>query len=167
MRSGVKDYDIPTPGGTRIAKLLYVGHSGIQVLPTTEVRLDDDESGWRTSGTNAAVSAWYYLPDKKTIRLALTPDTTASKALKITAALKPTQTTENLADNLYDDHYEAISFGALKRLLSMKGKPWHDPDLASYYMAEFERAKVKEKAERLGDYTRESTLTVPPIDYYG
>jgi hypothetical protein len=127
--------------------------------------LDDTEAGWRTSESD--VASYYYMPDKKTIRLALTPTTTESKTLKVVACFKPTVDATVLANNLYDDHLEAISHGALARLYDMDGESWANPAGAAKKRVLFELAKKKEKAERLNDYTRESTLRIRGVDYYG
>ncbi len=165
VRDGVSDYDIDAPSSGRLVHVLYVSHSDIRVLPTTERTLDTEEDGWRTSESD--IASYYYMPDKKTIRIALTPTTTAAKALYIIATFKPTIDSSELANNLYDDHLEAISHGALMRLQGMDGESWANPAASENRKLLFKKAKQKEKAERLNDYNRESTLTVRPIDYYG
>ena len=164
-RDGVSDYTIPTPKCGRLCHVLYASHDGVEVAKTTERTLDDLEEGWRTS--EATVASWYYMPDKETIRLALTPDTTESQAIALTACFKPTVDATVLANNLYHDHLEAISHGALARLMEMEGESWANPASAVYKRGLFERAKRKEKAERLNDYTRQSTLLIRPVNYYG
>ncbi|MCG7931970.1 MAG: hypothetical protein N0E44_18210 [Candidatus Thiodiazotropha lotti] len=163
VRAGVSDYDIDAPKCGRLAHMLYVSHNGIEVAKATERTLDDTVEGWRTA--EAQVAANYFMPDKQTIRLALTPTLTASKTLKMVAAFKPTVDASVLANNLYDDHLEAITHGALARLYEMDGQPWANPQGAINKRALFETAKKKEKAERLNDYTRESTLTVRGTNY--
>jgi hypothetical protein len=163
VRAGVTDYDIDVPKCGRLANILYVSHNGIEVAKATERKLDDEVEGWRTA--ESQVAAYYYMPDKQTIRLALTPTLTASKTLKMVATFKPTVDATVLANNLYDDHLEAISHGALARLYDMDGKSWANPAGAEKKRILFDRAKKKEKAERLNDYTRESTLTVRGTNY--
>lgn len=154
------DYDLTVPSDARVVTVLYAGRDGVRMLPTSERRLDDEQDGWRNSTTTAAGSSWYYLPDRETIRIALTPDASATDALAVMCAFKPTQTATNLPDILFDDHLEAIGHGAKARLLAIPGKPWSNPQLAAYHEAKFEKAKKKEKAERLNDYTRQSTLSI-------
>jgi hypothetical protein len=163
VRAGVTDYDIDAPKCGRLSNLLYVSHHGVEVVKSTERMLDDTEEGWRTAETQ--VAAYYYMPDKRTIRLALTPSVTASKTLKMVATFKPTVDATVLVSNLYDDHLEAISHGALARLYGMDGESWANPSGAEKKRLLFERAKKKEKAERLNDYTRESTLVVGGTNY--
>lgn len=165
VRDGVTDYDIDAPSNGRLVHVLYVSHSDVRVLPTTERTLDTEEDGWRTS--EAKVASYYYMPDKETIRISLTPTTTATKALSIIASFKPTIDTKTFADNIYHDHLEAVSHGALMRLQGMEGESWANPAASENRRLLFRKAKRKEKAERLNDYTRESTLTVRPINYYG
>lgn len=165
VRAGTSDYDIDNPKCGRLAHIFYVSHDGIEVQKATERMLDDLEPGWRTA--EADVASYFYMPDKKTIRLALTPAKTESKILKIVAAFKPTVDATVLANNLYEDHLEAISHGTLARLYEMDGENWSNPESAIKKRLLFDRAMDKEKAERLNDYNRASTLTVRGHNYYG
>lgn len=165
VRDGVADYDIDAPANGRLVHVLYVAHSGVRVLPTTEMTLDTMEDGWRSS--EAETAAYYYMPDRSTIRLSLTPTTSESRALEITATFKPTVDALVLPNGLYDDHREAISHGALMRLFDMDGEKWANPAAAEKRRALFDISKRKEKAARLNDYTRQSTLTIRTVNYYG
>ena len=164
VRDGVSDYEIDAPPYGRLNHILYVSHSGVRIMPTSEQLLDDTESGWRTS--EAKVAQWYYSPDKETIRIALTPTETESRALSITATFKPKVDAIKLPNHLYDDHLEAISNGALMRLFEMSGEAWENAPGSALARALFDKAKMNEKAERLNDYNRTSSLTIRPINYY-
>jgi len=164
---GTAEYTMTPPADSRIATVLYASANGIRLLPTTERRLDDTEDGWRLSTTKAAQAQWYYLPDRTTIRIALTPSENITSGLGITVALKPTQDAKTLPDQLYEDNLEALRAGTLARLLSIPAKEWSNPDAGLYYRGEYERAKRKEKAERLNDYTRSSSLSIVPGGNYG
>ena len=164
VRDGVQDYEFCAPAQGRIVHVLYVSHSDVTVLPTTERTLDTMEDGWRTS--EAAVAEWYYLPDRETIRLALTPSETEAKALKITAAFKPIVDATKLDDVFYNDHLEAITHGALMRLYGQESEEWGDGNASNIRRELFKRAKRKEKAEQLNNHTRESTLTVRAHAYW-
>lgn len=165
--SGTSDYTMVPPADGRIATVLYASADGLRILPTTERRLDDTEDGWRLSTTKASQAQWYYLPDRTTIRIALTPSESITSGLGITVALKPTQDAKTLPDQLYEDNLEAIRAGTLARLFSAPGKEWSNPQAGVYYRNEYERAKRKEKAERLNDYTRMSSLSIVPGGNYG
>ena len=162
---GKTDYVVDTPKCGRLSHVLYVSHNGTRVLPTTERQADDTVDGWRTS--EADVASYYYLPDRKTIRLLLTPTTTDAKALKVVATFKPTVDATELDDDLYHDHLEALSHGALMRLFGMDGQAWANPAGEQKRMFMFKQAKDLEKSLRLNDYTRQSTLTIRPVNYYG
>lgn len=161
------EYAIDSSPDGRVVTVIYASHDGIQLEPATERQLDDNVEGWRAASNTSTQPEWYYLPDRETIRLALTPDKAVTDGLKVSVALKPKQDAESLPDILYDDYLEAIGCGAKARLLAMSGRPWADPQTAQYYKREFERLKHKHKAERLNDFTRESTYRVRPINYYG
>ncbi len=157
------EYTFAPPANSRVATVFYAAQDGIKIVPTTERVLDDTQASWRTQTSQQA--AWYYLPDRETIRLALTPELADTLTLRV--ALKPTQDTKTLPDFLFNDHLEAIRAGTLARMLLQPGKDWSDPQLGTHYRALYEAAKRKERAERWNDYTRESTLSIRPINYYG
>lgn len=164
VRDGVQDYEFDTPSQGRLSHILYVSHSDVRVVPTTERTLDTMEESWRTS--EAATAQWYYLPNRDTIRLALTPTETESRALQIIATWKPTVDATELDDVFYHDHLESISHGALMRLYDMETEEWGDFNAANKRRQLFEMAKRKEKAEQLNNHTRESTLTVRGHAYW-
>lgn len=160
---GTGEYELTVPANSRVVTIVYAGHDGAKLMPTTEVALDDDHDGWRTSKSSKA--AWYYLPDRTRIRIVLTPD--AAGTLEAAVALAPTQDAKVLPDMLYNEHLESIRKGTLARMLAVPGKAWSNPAMAAYYLNAFDRAKRKEKAERLNDYTRRSTLSITPVNYTG
>ncbi len=164
VRDGVDDYEFDTPSQGRLSHILYVSHSDVRVVPTTERTLDTMEDSWRTS--EAATAEWYYLLNRDTIRLALTPTTTAARALQIIATWKPIIDATELDNVFYNDHLEAISHGALMRLYGMETEEWGDANASSIRRQLFDLAKRKEKAEQLNNHTRESTLTVRSHAYW-
>lgn len=163
-REGVEDYEFTAPCQGRISKILYLSHSGTQVLPTTEATLDTFEDGWRDA--EAQVATWYYLPDREHIRLALKPSATESRAIRVWAAFKPIQDATQLADVFYEDHFESISHGALMRLYGNESEVWGSAGAADIRRVMFDKAKRKERAEQLNNHTRESKLTIRAHSYW-
>lgn len=168
VRAGQSTYDLDVPSTARVAHVMYVGHDGVRVGPINEHNLDTDSDleGWRDTDNQSDTAEGFYLPDRKTIRLVLTPATTVAGGLEVFCALKPRVDVTQLPDVLYDDHLEAIGNGAKARLLSMSKVPWADMTMAGVYSDLFDQAKRKERAERLNDYTRESDLTIRPPNYF-
>lgn len=167
VRAKVGTYDITIPSCALLVTVIYAEHDEVRLIPTSERTLDDTSDGWRLTTNAASNATYYYLPDKETIRISLPPSASASRALVLACAFKPTQDGEELPDALYNHHLEAIGFGALSRLMAIPNQPWSDPGSVKYYLDRFDAAKRKEKAERLNDYTRRSTLSVVPVNYYG
>lgn len=166
VNDGTNEYDLEVPSCGRVAAVLYVGHDDVRVVPGNERNLDDRLTGWRRSTAEADIAEYYYLPNRKTIRLALTPASDSSSGLDIFCAFKPIPAATQLPDNLYDDHLEAIGWGAKARLMLMSGAAWANPALAGIYSESFQSAIVKERAERFNDYTRESDLIIRPPSYW-
>lgn len=90
-------------------------------FPTLETRFGDD---WRNrSGT----PEYYYIPSLDVIRLVLTPDTSITGGLKISAVTYPSSTAVSFDDVLLEEHRDAIVNGAVGRLMIQAGKDWSNP----------------------------------------
>ena len=163
-RDGVAEYELDLPACALIESVVFAQHNGVEILPTTEQTLVDTGDTWRTQEATQVTN--YYLKDRNLLRVYPIPDTTTAKALDVVVALKPAQDATELPEILFNDHLEALGHGALQRLKAMPRKSWSAPEDVQYHMAQFERMKKDEKAERLNDYTRESTLRVRPASYW-
>ena len=167
--AGTNEYELTVPDFTRLVTVAYAGDDDLRIVPTTMMTLDTTQEAWRKTGTSnrASQAQWYYLPDRTKIRLYLTPFEAKTEGLKVIVVLKPTQDAKSVEDFLYEDHLEAIRHGTLARVLAIPAKEWSNAQMAAWHKAEFEKLKKKEKAERLNDYTRESTFSVLPYNYAG
>lgn len=91
---------------------------------------------WRT---DVGTPQYYTSPAEGiSIQLVDAPDTTATAALNMTVALKPTQDSTGVTSALFEQYVNEITHGALARLFAMSKKKWSDPGLATYYASMYE-----------------------------
>lgn len=145
------EYEYVLPAETRVVTLNYVPPGGGTSI----------DPAW------GCVATWLYVDDATKVRVSLLPETARTEGLIFRMAFKPTRDAQSIHKKIYEDNLEAIGHGAKARLLAMPNKAWSDPRAAAFHLAEFERAKKKEKAEVLNGYTRHSTLRITPRNYYG
>lgn len=167
--AGTNEYALTVPANTRVVSVAYAGDDNLRILPTTMMTLDSMPEPWRQTATNnrASQASWYYLPDRSTIRLVLTPFEAKTAGLSVIVSLKPTQDAKSVEDFLYEDHLEDIRHGALSKILRIPKKEWTDAREAEVNRLLFEKDKRRVKAERYNDFTRKSTLSVLPTNYTG
>ena len=115
--------------------------------PKGEPWLDKHIEKWRT---NMSSTAKYYTVDRKNnLRIVPVPDTKITNGLEVWAALKPTRTVSaatitdptSIEPFIFLDWFEAISDGAIYRLLSMTSQPWRDFSAAEFYFNRYTKAK--------------------------
>lgn len=143
---GVADYRLMIPKDTEIAGFLSVYHKGrprpLTLRSTRE--LDDQFPEWRT--TTGLPSSFVQF-NQNGLMLDRLPQKTERDVLSCTLALKPKSTTKEVADVLYADWKDGITYGAVKQLVIMPRKQWSAPELFDLYNNKFNievsRASVK------------------------
>lgn len=71
------------------------------------------------------------------VRLYPTPLDDAATGLSADCALRPSEASSGLPDDVAERLRQAIGRGAVARLLLLSGRPWSDPKLGAAYMAEY------------------------------
>jgi hypothetical protein len=116
--------------------------------PTTEDEMEADfGSAWMF--TTAEQPSKFYVPASEPTTLYLYPIPTlvSTMGLLVRAYCKPLQTATLLPDFLYNEHLNAITYGALAKLFGAKGMPWYD---------------LKEQAKWLDFYNNERDNAIVP-----
>lgn len=81
---------------------------------------------------------------------------------QLLVALKPTRSSLNCDDSLFERWAEKIGFGARARLHELPGQTFSDPNLALRYRALFNQAIGEAKIERNRGLTRAAMRVRPP-----
>lgn len=151
------EYTIVVPAGTEISDVLWVQYNDeFPVLsPASIAELDAlFPNGWREEEGEVD---YYYLTTAGKLRLALTPSTGVTGAIKSEVALKPTVTATTVDDFLYTDWRREIGCGARAILMAQSGKPWSDPQKAMKEQADYMESVGE------GSYTADRSGTRAPI----
>jgi len=137
LNVGVENVSVTIPAGTRIVCPLTMYCDGERLATTNEDILAMDYGDWRSLS-----AAPRFVMTNDTVAnglvVALPPNQTYTLTGRI--ALKPTRAATEIDDEMFELYGDALLDGVLQRLLMMKNTEWYDPNLASYYQNEFERA---------------------------
>jgi hypothetical protein len=99
---------------------------------------------------------WFHAPTPGVIELFWTPD--EIHTLSVKAILKPTKSSTNGPDFLYNDWLEVIAHGAKARLVMMSGREWFMPKMYTYYKKEFIKgwtdARIRDSKSNVQSSTR-------------
>ncbi len=120
------------PTGSVIHDVETVMFNGQKLTPKTTVDLDCIRPGWRTDTTQTGTPCYYTQIDHGTLKLVPAGAGTVYLCIR----LKPAQDATDLPDFL-DEYREAISWGALARLLTVPGQSYSNPSIAPYYDGKF------------------------------
>jgi len=133
--------------------------------PTTHADLTRDQPGWQ-SATGTQPTTFIYDESQQVIRVVPVPTAEVIDALTVRVALKPTRTSENADQYLYDSWLDAIAAGALARLLILPNKAWTNFELAEFYRKRFEKY-IGDGRARVMKGGGDLSLTVDPVSFGG
>lgn len=139
--SGIYEYDLETPSGTSIHKVLWVTHEGQDLEPMTSSLLEQRLPRWRQTDQNG-VPQYFVKQSSELVWLAPAPSTTSAASTIIRVVLKPAHSSSGCADDVMNDYRDAIINGALFRLLRIPNRDWTDFKHSQVYGALFQGAVV-------------------------
>ena len=79
-----------------------------------------------------------------------------SKEKEARVILKPHEDSTSCPDFLYNDHSEAIAYGAKAKLMSMSTMPWYNPQLAMLNIQLFNKDIAQEKIKLVKGYAQKT-----------
>lgn len=140
-----EEYELITPTDSTIADILVIKVNKEQLEPKTQDDLESIYSEWRDQNGKPR---YFFMRDKTSIVLVPIPD--AAYPVRLLVALKPTQTAQGVDSIIFEEHKEAIKFGALAYLMMMPNVTWTDQQSSVFYKQQFEEKtnKAKVKAEQ-------------------
>jgi len=156
------DYTL-TPTNGETVMCILVEHNDNPIYPVTDIWCNENlGNDWRNDDS-ATPTKYILSPDRKTITLINTPDTTLASGLVCYTKLKPEWTDITVEDMFFDDHLEAILLGAKEILFGKLEKSWGNEDLADKYRIRFERATGFAKAKFINAQRRSGTIGGRPF----
>jgi hypothetical protein len=138
--AGVIDYDLEPPTNNLVTKVMRVWFKGIELeamAPDNVLHAEIYNSLFVGANVNQSDPRFYLQKDARSLTIYPVPKATASNALTMRVAYKPTRSAQIIDDFLYEDYAETIAYGAKYRLLSMANKPWTNGPAAGAALAQF------------------------------
>lgn len=155
--AGTAEYALTVPAETALSDILWAEYNGEAppLLPKSIAELDAlFPNGWRSEEGEVD---FYYLTLEGKIRLALTPSSGVTGAIKTEVSLKPTATATSVDDFLYTEWRREIGCGARAMLMGQADKPWSNAKQAVKEQADYMEAVGE------GGYTADRSGTRAPI----
>lgn len=157
--AGEARYGYSTPTGARVSQLVVVEVDDMPLPMTTRHDLDSFNAGWRTLTSATPITC--YMDSDSTIRLVGTPTEDKAGALRIVVSLKPSRSSSDCPEFLFEDWAETIAAGALSRLHAMIGKVWANTDLANLHARKFREGLSIAKSKAFKSYSTISKSMMP------
>lgn len=151
--AGIDEYDIPLPAGSSLVKLLCAGLDDCEGL-------DIVDPGTGTSTTSRTTKGRVWTEDRKSVFLSPAPSIDG-RVLKLQIALKPTQSTDEIDDGLFEDFAPIVADGALATLFDMADVTWANPGKALTKRTDFKAACGRTAARVAKGFGRSRRSTRP------
>ena len=139
-QENITDYDLEPPKGYRVQKIMQMWYLGreMEALAPDGIGLPDpyriNISGYTAS---KGPPAGYTQKDVDTFTILPIPDQKYTNAITMRVALVPLRTVTEVEDFLFELWGETIGYGAKARLMLTPGKPYSNPEAATYNQARF------------------------------
>lgn len=131
---GIIDYEFDPPTGYLVTKVMRAWYKGNELTAKAPDELPSPNL-YNTAYPNAVVTkqdpSIITQKDERTFTIYPHPQETATSAITMRVALKPTRASTSIEDVIFEDYAEIIGHGAKYRLMSAPSKPFTSPDGAS------------------------------------
>lgn len=139
---GDDEYELAPPADTVVSAVLNVRCGDRIIEAARQEDLDAEVNYWRDL---QGPPTRYIQPDEETIILNPIPQEIV--AVRIFAALRPSQASGGVDASIFERFLDPIASGALARLMAMPAVAWSNPDLAGYHSQIF-NAGVADAADK-------------------
>lgn len=162
---GIIDYEFDPPAGYLVTKIMRAWYKGNELTPKAPDELPSPNL-YNIAYPNAVVNKQDPLiitqKDERTFTVYPHPQETATSAITMRVALKPTRASTSIEDVVFEDYAEIIGHGAKYRLMSAPAKPYSSPDGAAASKTFFDEGvnTARQRANR--GYVRSDLRVVIP-----
>lgn len=122
-----------------------------------------DLTAYKQIGTDVGPPRWAWPQKPDTLVLFPAPDKNYGAILFAFCSLLPVVNTTNLPSLSITHHLDALMWGTMARLYSMKGKPWADKTLAADYKRDYRQQIMQHRDEANRMYANINTPAGFPI----
>lgn len=152
--ANVPEYELSLPDDSQLIQILDTAKlNNKDISQRTRVWLNNNVTNWQTLTQNQPEH--FYIQRPWVIRLVGIPMVTSINGLVLEIALKPTPTATTLPDVVFNEWFEAISYGARSKLMEMPGKEWSEPNTALKYGAIFDQRISDASAKQRAGFRRQ------------
>lgn len=142
--SGTHTYTIPAPSQGQVVHIRSLHYDDFPLLHRAPEELDMERLSWRT---DEGKPRWYTQFASTKIRLIPIPDENLTDGLTGEITCKPEMTATQIPDFLFNQYGFGVAAGALASLLSMPNRAWTNPNLAVFYLRQFDSALAAAKID--------------------
>jgi len=126
----------------------------ITLPPLSENEYDLIKTGaWKYQTSPTPSKYWSDVPEKQ-VHLWPIPSAASTGGLLVTPNLRPTKTTDDLPDFLWEDYRKAIAKGAIADLLNRPALTFFNPELAATHRLIFENKMNDAKVKKITGATK-------------
>jgi len=139
---GKTDYDLEPPGGYIVVKVMRAWLETREITPAAPDFVTDPAVYNRLFSSYQSapnLPQTYLQKTERTITVWPVPDKRYRNGLTLRVALKPTRSSNEIEDVVFEDYAETIAHGALYRLMSSVGKPYTNLEMAAVHKSLFEQ----------------------------
>ena len=149
--SGLQAYDLPLPSGTDLVEIAGARFSGKKITPKSPAYLDANREDWNTE---QGTPEHYTQQGKDSLLLVPIPQVDAATAIKIKAAVKPSNTSTGVDDWFYAQFRKAIAAGCKAVMMAMPDEKWSNPDRVALNAGIFDAAANDATGDAANGFTR-------------
>lgn len=139
--ANIYEYDLESPSGTVVHKLMTTVHQGNALEPLSPELLDQRIPKWRDV-SSSGTPEYVVKQGQALVWLVPTPSATVVSSTIIRAQLKPTATSAGCDSDIMAEYRDTLINGAVFRLLRTPGQPWTDFTGAQIYGSLFSEGVV-------------------------
>lgn len=133
VAANVIDYDFDPPDNFLVIKIMRAWYKNKPLEPVSPDDIDKPEVyNQLFEGASVAGAEPNAILQKSERQFTIypIPSEAAANAITMRVALKPTRSSEEVDDVIYEDYSEIIAYGAKARLMMSPNKPYTNPQLA-------------------------------------
>jgi hypothetical protein len=139
---GITDYDLEPPRGYLVVKVMRAWLDNRELSPSAPDFVTDAAVYNRLYASYQSapnMPQTYIQKQERSITVWPVPDRKYKNGLTLRVALKPTRSSTEIEDLVFEDYAETIGHGAVFRLMSSVGKPYTNLDMAAVHKSLYEQ----------------------------
>jgi hypothetical protein len=131
--NGIMDYDLEPPKDYLVVKIMKAWYKGQELDAYSGDQIQTPSVYNQNSGylVNRGDPRFYLQKDARTFSIYPIPAETARLALTMRVAVKPTRSSTEIEDVIFEEYAEVIGHGAVSRLALSPGKPYSSRQFAA------------------------------------